>query len=75
MTDKKTDLYGDADSSGTVTVGDALIILQKSVGKIDFDGKTLLLCDVDCDGDVTVNDALCVLQKAVGKLDKFKAEE
>lgn len=75
LTDKKTDLYGDADSSGTVTVGDALIILQKSVGKIDFDGKTLLLCDVDCDGDVTVNDALCVRQKAVGKLDKFKAEE
>lgn len=58
---------GDADNNGTVDAGDALIVLQYSVGKTKtIDRKT---ADVNRDGDINSSDALLILQTAVGMVD------
>ena len=74
LTDKKAAVYGDADGDGQVTVTDALLVLQKSVKKIEFSQDAEALCDVNGDGEITVTDSLLILQKAVKKIDKFDVE-
>lgn len=64
-------IYGDANRDLLVTVSDALLILQNSVGKITFNERQTTLCDVDGDSAVTVTDALLVLQKTVNKISHF----
>ena len=64
-------IYGDANRDLSVTVSDALLILQNSVGKITFNERQTTLCDVDGDSAVTVTDALLVLQKTVNKISHF----
>ena len=75
--DKKevTVVYGDIDGDGTVTVTDALQVLQASVGKVTFDDNQRLAADVNGDGEISVTDALLVLQKSVQKIEKFPVEE
>lgn len=63
--------YGDVDGDGDVTVTDALMILQHSVGKITLADKYLKAADVDGTAGISVTDALAVLQYAVKKIDKL----
>lgn len=60
--------YGDINNDFLVSAADALLILQKSVNKIEFDETQTALADFDDDGKITANDALTVLQVVVDKL-------
>ncbi len=64
-------VLGDVDGSGDITVNDALLTLQHSVGKITLTGNDLLAADVDGNGKVDVNDALYILQYSVEKISSF----
>lgn len=55
---------GDADQDGSVTIMDALVVLQASVGwSVEINTAN---ADVDADGAVTIMDALLILQYSVG---------
>lgn len=58
-------LWGDVDSSFTVTSRDALIALTAAVG-LPTTGYDIAVGDVDADGQVTSRDALFMLSYAVG---------
>lgn len=62
-------LYGDVDLDGGITVTDALLVLQKSVGKIGLEGEKIFAADADSTGDISVTDALLILQSSVGKIE------
>ena len=66
---------GDTDGDGEITVTDALLALQGSVGKITLSPEAQGRADVDGDGKITVTDALLILQRAVKKIEKFPAEK
>lgn len=58
-------LYGDMNADGKITTSDALVSLQKAVGKIELSSEQERVGDVDADGGVTTRDALLILQRAV----------
>lgn len=62
---KLLDLNGDE----KITATDALMLLQRAVGKLEFDERQDFCADADGSGHVTSTDALIALQIAVGKLD------
>ena len=66
---------GDTDGDGEITVTDALLALQGSVGKITLSPEAQGRADVDGDGKITVTDSLLILQRAVVKIDKFPVEK
>ena len=67
--DKLSDVvYGDVNGDGEVTVADALMVLQHSVGKITLDETVLKNADVDGEEGIAVTDALAILQASVGKI-------
>ena len=67
--DKLSDaVYGDVDGDGKITVTDALMVLQHSVGKITLDETVLKNADVDGEEGITVTDALAILQASVDKI-------
>ena len=67
--DKLSDaVYGDVNGDGEVTVTDALMVLQHSVGKITLDETVLKNADVDGEEGITVTDALAILQASVDKI-------
>ena len=67
--DKLSDaVYGDVDGDGKITVTDALMVLQHSVGKITLDETVLKNADVDGEEGITVTDALAILQASVNKI-------
>ena len=66
---------GDVDGDGEITVTDALLTLQGSVGKITLSPEAQGRADVDGDGKITVTDSLLILQRAVVKIDKFPVEK
>lgn len=59
-------ILGDADSSGTVDVNDAVKILKCIVGNDTFTDLQRLAADADKSGDVDVNDAVKILKVIVG---------
>lgn len=59
-------ILGDADSSGTVDVNDAVKILKCIVGNDTFTDLQRLAADADKNGDVDVNDAVKILKVIVG---------
>ena len=61
-------VYGDVDGDGEVTVTDALMVLQHSVGKITLADSVLKNADVDGEAGITVADALAILQASVNKV-------
>lgn len=66
--------YGDVSQNGEITVDDALLALQFSIGKIQLSDEQKNLANVDSEtgeGGVTVSDALLILQFAVGKITEF----
>ena len=67
--DKLSDVvYGDVNGDGKITVTDALMVLQHSVGKITLDETVLKNADVDGEEGITVTDALAILQASVDKI-------
>ena len=67
--DKLSDVvYGDVNGDGEVTVADALMVLQHSVGKITLDESVLVNADVDGEEGIAVTDALAILQASVNKI-------
>ena len=67
--DKLSDVvYGDVNGDGEVTVADALMVLQHSVGKITLDETVLKNADVDGEEGIAVTDALAILQASVNKI-------
>ena len=57
---------GDADGSGEVSVGDALLVLRFSMGIVGASDININAADIDGDGEVTVADALIILRRAMG---------
>ena len=60
-------LGGDVSQNGEITVTDALLALQNTVGKIEFSKVQTLSGDMNGDGKISVDDALVILQMTVGK--------
>lgn len=63
---KKTYLYGDANTDGTLSAVDARLVLRFAVRLEAFSELQKILSDVDSDGAVTPADARGVLRAAVG---------
>ena len=63
---KNFGVYADLNLNGRTDVGDALLILQYSVGKITPTQDEISAADLDGDGKVTVSDALLDLQYSMG---------
>lgn len=73
--EKKTGLWGDADSDGVVTNNDAYLVAQYRAGLITADELDLDVCDVDADGAYTNNDAYLIARYRAKLIDKFPVEE
>lgn len=58
---------GDITGDGTVNSGDALAILNHSVGSSTLEGNIAVAGDINGDGNINSGDALDVLQIAVGQ--------
>ncbi len=59
-------LMGDIDESGTLTAGDARLVLRASVGLEPLDSAKTLLADVNFDTQVNSGDARLILRASVG---------
>ncbi len=70
---KNFGVYADLNLNGRTDVGDALLILQYSVGKITPTQSEISAADLDGDGKVTVSDALLDLQYSMGMFSIFAA--
>jgi hypothetical protein len=60
------DMVGDVDRDGSITSGDALIILRSLVGLPIVTTATLANADANCDGQVSAADAQLILQLDIG---------
>lgn len=65
-------ISGDLDKNGKVTVYDALLVLQMSVGKREYTEEEKSLADVDGNGSITTNDALLILKYAIRAITSFE---
>ena len=72
--DVKIYLLGDINGDGVISVQDALLALQASVGKYTPTAQEQKAGDVNADGTLDVSDALLILQKAVDKIQAFPVE-
>lgn len=73
MADKLS--YGDVDSDGKIASADALLIMQRATGLVEFTQEIELLADVNADKTINSSDALLVLQMATNLIDTFPAQE
>lgn len=62
---------GDVNKDGKINSADALLVLQYSVGSVNFDSEKFSLADVNSDKKVNSADALKILQYSVGVINKF----
>ncbi len=60
------EIVGDVDRDGSITTGDALIILRSLVALPILSGAQLANGDANCDGRVTAADAQLILQLDIG---------
>jgi hypothetical protein len=63
-------LKGDVNNDGTITIVDALMTAQYSVG-LSPAGFVSANADVNCDGSITISDALMIAQRYVGLITAF----
>jgi len=69
-------VYGDVNGDEIVNVGDALKVLQCSVGKITFTPAQFKAADVIAPyAEINASDALSILQYSVGKINSFETEQ
>ncbi len=68
---KGESLLGDVNNDNKINSGDALLILQGAVGRIQFNDNQKIQADVTKDGKINSTDALTVLQFVVGKISSF----
>ncbi len=59
-------VLGDANSSGSVTIEDALLTLRYVMGLVPGSALTLGNCDIDGGGTIDIDDALAILRMAMG---------
>lgn len=59
-------IVGDVDLDGSITTGDALIILRSLVGLPIVSGAVVANGDANCDGRITAADAQLILQLDIG---------
>ena len=64
-------LLGDVTLDQTVDIGDAIQVLQYSVGSREFDNNKLLAGDVNCDDQVNLGDAILILRYSAGLREEF----
>lgn len=62
-----SEIYLAVGQNGEITVTDALLALQNTVGKIELSKVQTLSGDMNGDGKISVDDALVILQMTVGK--------
>lgn len=62
---------GDADGSGAVEIGDALIVLRTAMGLMPSTPELIASCDIDGDGSLSVTDALSILRFAMGLISEL----
>ena len=67
--------YGDGDLNQVIAASDALLALQKVVGKADLTQHQIAVLDTDGNQVVAAADALLILQFVVGKIQVFPAGE
>jgi hypothetical protein len=60
------DIVGDVDRDGSITTGDALIILRSLVSLPILSGVVLTNGDANCDGQITAADAQLIMQLDIG---------
>ena len=60
------EIVGDVDRDGSITTGDALIILRSLVALPILSGAVLANGDANCDGRITAADAQLILQLDIG---------
>ncbi len=61
-------LPGDVDGSGTVTVGDALIVMRAAMGLVTLTPEQQALADMNASGTIEIGDALTIMRVAMGLL-------
>lgn len=66
LTNPPSVLYGDADESGEVDIGDVIALCKASMGSYALTAKGFLNGDVDLDGEATTTDATYILQSLIG---------
>ena len=59
---------GDANVDGSISIQDAVAVLQHCVGSKPLTGTALKAADTNKDGVVTIPDAVLILQHCVGKI-------
>ena len=59
-------LYGDVSLDGSVSTGDAVILLKYCIGIDDFSAMQYINGDVNCDGNITTADAGVLLKHVAG---------
>lgn len=69
-----TGIYGDVSGNGEVTAYDGALVLQETVGLIQFTPQQEILADVSGNGSVSAYDAALILQYSVGIIDTFPVE-
>ncbi len=62
---------GDANLNGQIGADDALLVLQKVVGKVELTPMQSSAADMDCSDDIGSADALQILRQVVGKTVQF----
>ena len=70
-----TGIYGDVSGNGEVTAYDGALVLQETVGLIQFTPQQEILADVSGNGSVSAYDAALILQYSVGIIDSFPVED
>jgi endo-1,4-beta-xylanase len=63
-------IKGDVNDDGSITIVDALMTAQYSVG-LDPPGFNINNADANCDGSITIVDALIIAQYSVGLINSF----
>ncbi len=67
-------LYGDVDMDDRVSVYDALLVLDASVGAVTLEEYQKYLALVNGENEISIYDALAILDYAVGKIEAFPVE-
>ncbi len=70
-----TIVYGDIDGNGQVTLTDAALALDMSLGTIVGTESERARADVDGNNSITLSDASLILDKSLGTISKFPVQE